>query len=349
MLRRPVLLAIVSSALFGASTPVGKALLASVHPAVLAGLLYCGAGIGIAVLRRLQVRRSSPVLQLKLGTRDLPWLAGAVFSGGMVGPLLLLVGLAQTNAATASLLLTLEGAATAFLARLLFREQYGARLIFGMTLLLSGAAVLAWAGAPNIHSMIGPLAIVGACVAWGLDNNLTRKISLADPLRIVEVKGLIAGPVNLGLGLWVGASLPGTRTMLIAGAVGFVCYGLSLVFYILSLRDLGAARTSAYFSTAPFIGAVGSILFLGEQVTVQHGIAGLLMAAGIWLHLTEQHRHEHAHLEMEHTHLHQHDSHHQHPHRLSDSPGEPHAHRHRHGRLTHVHDHTPDMHHTHKH
>lgn len=214
--------------------------------------VYCGAGLGVALLRRLGAGLSIrvKVQEAALGRQDFPSLAGAIVAGGVVGPLLLMFGLAQTEAATGSLLLMLEGAATAMLAWFLFRENFDRRIALGMVCLVAGAAVLSWSGTPKIESVIGPLAIIGACLAWGLDNNLTCKVSLSDPLQIVELKGLIAGPVNLALGLWVGGSIPPTSATLIAGAVGFLGYNVSLVLFVYALRHLGAARTGAYFSTA---------------------------------------------------------------------------------------------------
>jgi drug/metabolite transporter (DMT)-like permease len=348
-MNKSVLLAFTSAALFGLSTPAGKALLASTHPAVLAGLFYCGAGLGVAILRRIRSRRRTPAPEVALGRQDLPWLAGAVVCGGIAGPLLLMIGLAQTQATTASLLLTFEGAATALLAWLLFHEHYGSRLMLGMALLIAGAVVLAWSGTPTLDTIWGPIAIIGACLAWALDNNLTRKVSLADPLQIVEIKGLFAGPINLILGLYAGGTLPSVGMTSIAAAVGFLSYGLSLVLFILALRDLGTARTSAYFSTAPFIGALGAVLALGEPITLQLVAAGILMAVGVWSHLTEDHAHDHLHEVMEHMHPHVHDTHHQHAHRPTDPPGEPHTHRHVHAPLRHAHPHTPDSHHGHSH
>jgi drug/metabolite transporter (DMT)-like permease len=197
--------------------------------------------------------------------------------------------------------------------------------------------------------MLGPLAIVGACVAWALDNNLTRKVSLADPLQIVELKGLIAGPFNLALGLLLGATMPRISIALIAGVVGLLGYGISLVLFVLALRGLGTARTSAYFSTAPFIGSVAAIIAFGDSVTPQLITAGVLMAAGVWLHMTEHHEHEHFHAPMAHTHPHVHDGHHRHAHSVIDPPGEPHTHFHEHKPMQHAHPHVPDMHHTHGH
>lgn len=351
MTYRAVLLALLSAALFGVSTPAAKALLSVVDPNILAGLFYCGAGIGVALLRRFMLPMIVPnaLSEASLGHRDWPWLAGAIVAGGVAGPILLMFGLARTDASTASLLLTLEGVATALLAWFVFNENFDRRIALGMASIVAGAVVLSWAGTPTPTGPLGPLAVVGACVAWGLDNNLTRKVSLADPLQIVELKGLIAGPVNLLLGLWAGGAIPNLSALLTAGVVGFLGYGVSIALFVLALRHLGTARTGAYFSTAPFLGALAAIVFLQEPVTAALAIAGLLMAFGIWLHLTEVHVHEHEHEPIDHSHSHVHDAHHQHGHGAGDPLGEPHTHPHRHTRLRHKHSHVPDMHHTHRH
>jgi drug/metabolite transporter (DMT)-like permease len=330
---------------------VAKALLGAMHPAMLAGLLYCGAGLGVAIIRRfgrsLVTQPNAP--EVALARRELPWLAGAIVAGGIVGPLLLMGGLTRTGAATASLLLTLEGVATALMAWFIFHENFDRRIALGMGCLVGGAIVLSWEGQPTFSGLLGPLAIAGACIAWGLDNNLTRKASLADPLQIVELKGVIAGPINIAIGLAAGGPLPGFSATALAGVVGFLGYGVSLALFVLALRDLGAARTGAYFSTAPFIGTVAAIVVLQEPLTLQLAVAGMLMGIGVWLHLTEDHDHEHVHEPLEHAHPHVHDEHHQHAHAPGDPPGEPHTHRHRHERLRHRHPHVPDMHHQHKH
>ena len=317
----------------------------------MAGLLYCGAGIGVAILRRFArpLFLSAEAKETPLGNADVPWLAGAIVAGGIVGPVLLMTGLARTEAAAASLLLTLEGVATALLAWFVFHENFDRRIALGMACLVAGALVLSWTGQPTLSGFLGPLAIVGACVAWGIDNNLTRKVSLSDPLQVVELKGLIAGPVNLALGLWSGGSLPSPSPLVIAGIAGFLGYGVSLALFVLGLRNLGTARTGAYFSTAPFMGMIAAVLFLHEPVTMQLIAAGLLMGLGVWLHLTEVHEHEHTHEPIEHTHPHVHDAHHQHEHKTGDPQGEPHSHLHRHERMQHRHPHVPDMHHAHRH
>ena len=346
-----VMYALASAALFGVSTPFAKILLGSIHPGILAGLLYCGAGIGSALLRwgRRNVLSSNNAQEAALTRSELPWLAGAVIAGGVVGPILLLMGLSRTDASTASLLLTLEGAATALMAWFIFHESFDRRIAVGMLCLTAGAAVLSWSGSPTLESVIGPLAVIGACIAWGIDNNLTRKVSLSDPLQIVAIKGLIAGPINLLLGFAAGGTLPDVASGAVAAFIGFLCYGVSLALFVLALRHLGTARTAAYFSTAPFFGTVVAIIILHEAVTVQLIVAGAFMALGVWLHVTERHEHEHVHDPQTHSHPHVHDETHRHSHTPDDPTGEPHTHRHTHEPLKHSHPHVPDMHHQHRH
>ena len=260
-----------------------------------------------------------------------------------------MVGLTHTDAATASLLLTLEGVATALIAWFVFHENFDRRIALGMAFLVGGAVILSWTGRPSLSGIAGPAAIVAACVAWGLDNNLTRKVSLSDPLQIVQLKGLIAGPVSLALAGMTGAHLPAFPQIDAAMIVGFFGYGVSLVCYVLALRHLGSARTGAYFSTAPFLGTIVAIAGFGEPFTLQIAAAGICMAVGVWLHLSEHHEHEHEHEPIEHSHPHVHDEHHQHEHTSDGPPGGPHTHWHSHDRLKHRHPHVPDMHHVHRH
>ncbi len=350
MNRTAVLYALTSAALFGLSTPAAKGLLGSVDPIILAGLFYCGAGVGIFLLRRLAPAiQKSASREAALRRKDFPWLAGAIVAGGIAGPILLMAGLARTDATAASLFLTLEGAATALMAWFVFHENFDRRIALGMACLIAGATLLAWSGTPTMAGIIGPFLIICACVMWGLDNNLTRKISLSDPLQIVELKGLVAGPINLALGIWAGGSLPAASSLLIGLGVGFVGYGLSLILFVMALRHLGTARTSAYFATAPFLGAIAAVIALGEPVTIQLLVAGAVMGLGVWLHLTERHEHEHIHVLLAHSHPHVHDEHHQHEHSGSEPPDEPHTHFHEHGRIKHTHPHVPDMHHVHRH
>ena len=338
--------AIGAALLFGVSTPFAKALLGVVDPWVMAGLLYAGAGLGLLVWR-LAANRGR--LGVVISRSDWPWLAGAIFFGGGVGPVLLMLGLATTDAAASSLLLTLEGVFTAGIAWTVFREHVHPRLVWGMSAITVGAAALAWSGAPTLHGAVGPALVAGACLAWGIDNNLTRKVALNDATVIAMLKGLFAGGANLALAAAAHSHWPAPSPMLGAMAVGFAGYGISLVLFVLALRDLGSGRTSAYFSAAPFIGAIVAIAAFGAPITLGLGVAGILMAIGVWLHLTESHTHDHIHQAMEHAHMHVHDAHHQHAHSPDDPPGEPHVHAHVHAYLRHAHAHYPDAHHRHKH
>ena len=342
--------ALGAAALFGASTPFAKKLLPEVEPWLLAGLLYLGSGLGLALYRLLDSRRSRKAgKEASLTRKDAPWLAGAILCGGVIGPLLLMVGLRLTPASSASLLLNLEGVFTALLAWFVFKENFDARIAWGMALISLGAAVLSWVGKPVAGVPWGSLAVVGACLAWALDNNLTRKVSAADPVQIAMLKGLCAGSVNVALGLLLGAKFPAMGTLLASTVIGLLGYGVSLTFFVLALRHLGTARTGAYFSLAPFVGALVSIALLGESFSTGLLVAAGLMGCGVWLHLTEKHEHEHPHDAMEHDHLHTHDEHHQHQHSGDEPAGEPHSHPHRHEPTTHSHPHYPDLHHRHEH
>jgi drug/metabolite transporter (DMT)-like permease len=270
-----------------------------------------------------------------------------ILAGGIGGPLLLMFGLARTDAAGTSLLLNLEGLATMGIAWIAFREYVDRRLLLGACAILAGAALLSWHGATGFRW--GALFIVGACVCWGIDNNLTRRLSSADPVQIAMIKGLAAGAVNLGLALANGASLPPAGALLAAGIVGFLGYGVSLALFVLGLRHLGTARTGAYFSLAPFVGAILAVAMLGEPLSATLIGAGCLMGLGLWLHLAERHEHEHAHEPLEHEHRHHHDAHHRHEHGPGVRAGEPHSHWHHHAPMVHRHPHYPDLHHRHRH
>jgi drug/metabolite transporter (DMT)-like permease len=342
-------MALASAVLFGASTPFAKLLLGNgVNPWLLAGLLYLGSGIGLAGLQLVRRLASVPQSEAPLRPADLPWLGLVVLSGGVAGPVLLMLGLASTPASSASLLLNLEGLATMVIAWTVFGENVDRRILIGALSILAGAVVLSWQGGPSGFGW-GALLIAGACLAWGIDNNLTRKLSAADPVQITTVKGLVAGTVNLALALAVGAYLPTPLALAGAAMLGFFAYGVSLVLFVFALRYLGSARTGAYFSTAPFIGAAVAVVVLSEPAGPTLLTAAVLMGLGLYQHLVERHEHEHYHEAMEHEHRHVHDAHHQHAHAPDDPPGEPHTHRHRHAPLVHSHPHFPDLHHRHGH
>lgn len=349
-MQQGVIVALGSAALFGMSTPLAKILVGSVSPLLLAGLLYAGSGLGLSLIlvgRHLWAPRTSTMSLLRRG--EWLWLGGAIFFGGVAGPAALMYGLVTSAASTASLLLNLEAVLTALLAWFLFRENFDRRVMLGMFSIVAGGVLLVWTPGAHGDASFGLVLIALACLCWAIDNNLTRKVSTSDAMLIASVKGLVAGAVNLGLASLVGQTLPPLGVLSLALAVGFLGYGVSLVLFVLALRHLGTARAGAYFSVAPFLGAALAVLLQGDPVTFQLVAAGLLMAAGVWLHLTEQHGHLHAHEQWEHAHAHSHDEHHRHAHDFAWDGREPHTHPHVHLPLVHAHPHYPDVHHRHPH
>ncbi|MBC7724557.1 MAG: EamA family transporter [Burkholderiaceae bacterium] len=340
---RGVQAALLSAVLFGAGTPAAKMLLDSVSPWLLAGLLYTGSGIGLGLIRLI---RRSP--RVHLARNEYLPLGGAILFGGVLGPVLLLVGLVNIPASGASLLLNAEGVFTALLAWFVFTENFDRRIALGMLAIVAGAVVLSVPSGAEFGSPWPSLAVLGACLCWGIDNNLTRKVALNDATWLAAVKGGVAGPVNLILAFLLGAQLPDLGNIAAAMVVGFFAYGVSLVLFIIALRHVGTARAGAYFSVAPFFGAILAIA-LGEALTLPLLIAGMLMAIGVWLHLTERHEHEHTHEPITHDHWHVHDEHHQHGHAEPVAAGTRHRHEHTHDALTHTHEHYPDSHHRHGH
>jgi drug/metabolite transporter (DMT)-like permease len=348
-LPRGAAMALLAAVLFGASAPFAKLLLRGAAPQLLAGLLYLGSGLGLLVL---WIVRRSGNREASLTRRDVPWVAAAIGFGGVLAPALLMTGLARTPASSASLLLNLETVFTALLAWFVFREHFDRRIALGMVAIVAGGALLSWEGRVALGGAAGPLLVVAATLCWGIDNNLTQKVSAGDPVQIAMLKGLVAGSVNTALALASGAGWPDLPRVGGAFLLGFLGYGLSLVLFVLALRRLGTARTSAYFSSAPFVGAVMSLIVFRERPTLALGAAAALMAVGVWLHVTERHEHEHRHEEMEHDHPHVHDEHHRHAHAPGDpvlTDPVPHSHRHRHEPLVHSHPHYPDIHHRHGH
>jgi drug/metabolite transporter (DMT)-like permease len=348
--RPSVVAALGAAALFGLSVPASKALVAVTDPWLLAGLLYLGSGASLAAYRLAQyVLFGWRPGEARLGRTEWPWLAAAIFSGGVIAPVLLMFGLSRVTASEGALLLNLEGVFTAVVAWIVFHEHVDRRIAGGMAAIAAGAMVLAWNPAEPVRLSGGAVVVAAACLGWAVDNNLTRKISASDPLQIAALKGLLAGGVNFGIAVTLGASIPGPSMLALAALVGLLSYGVSLVLFVRALRDLGAGRTSAYFSTAPFVGALIGVLVFREPVSVRLGVAAALMMMGLWMHISERHEHEHLHDALEHEHRHRHDEHHRHDHDASAPPGEPHSHRHAHERLLHTHPHYPDIHHRHGH
>ena len=335
--------ALFAALLFGAGTPFAKALLGPVSPWLLAGLLYLGSGIGLALWRLVSGAHVDRMRAAEIG-----WLAAAVIAGGMIAPALLMWGLVNMSASGASLLLNAEGVLTALIAWFVFRENFDRRIALGMALIVAGAVVLSWPKEMSFDSLLPSLCVVGACLFWAIDNNLTRKVALLDASFIAMTKGLVAGTVNTAIAVALGAVLPSALIVAAAATVGLLSYGVSLVLFVIALRYLGTARTGAYFSTAPFAGALIAVIGMGEPATLELLIAGALMGLGVWLHISERHEHEHQHEPLEHAHEHDHDDHHQHDHATPVAPGVKHSHLHRHEPMTHTHSHYPDMHHQHR-
>lgn len=351
---RPRAEVVLAAILFGAATPLSKALLSEVHPIVLAGLLYLGAGLGAALMLTVRgsfVRRDAQRARFGWERRDVLALAGAILAGGVVAPIVMMYGLRAAPAATASLLLNFEIVATALIAAAVFREAIGGRAWVAVGLITTAGCILAWRANEPWGMSVGVLGIVGACVLWGLDNNLTRVVSAKNPIAIVCVKGLVAGSITVGLGMVVGAGLPPLGISAAAMALGSVGFGASIALYIRALQDLGAARTGALFGVAPFFGALVSMVIFPEAPGALVLGALPLMAAGAALLFAEAHRHSHRHPELVHDHRHSHeDGHHDHVHESGEPlTGTHHSHPHRHEPMTHDHPHTPDLHHRHDH
>jgi drug/metabolite transporter (DMT)-like permease len=346
-----ILSALAAAVLFGASTPIAKTLVGEIPPVLLAGLLYAGSGLGLAVgllLRRLARSRTTATPLAWPRGPDLGWLAGAILVGGVLGPVLLMLGLISTPASVSALLLNLEAVFTALLAWFVFRENFDRRIAAGMVLIVVGGLVLSWK--PDRLTLApGALLIAAACLCWAIDNNLTRKVSGSDAMAIACIKGLVAGAVNIVAAVMLGAVVPALSAAAIAALVGLAGYGISLALFVLALRELGAARTGAYFSVAPFFGAALAVVVQHEPVSTPLVIAAGLMISGVWLHLSEVHEHTHQHELLEHSHAHVHDEHHRHGHDPDWDGSEPHTHRHIHPPMRHAHPHYPDIHHQHEH
>lgn len=344
--------ALAAALLFGASTPFSKLLVDGIPPLLLAGLLYLGSGIGLCLLlaiRQLRGRKGGGgAVDFRIPRGDLPWLLGAIVFGGVLGPALLMLGLTQTSGASASLLLNVEGVLTALIAWWVFKENADRQIVLGMLVIVLGGLLLSLEPGGTTFSP-GALFIVGACLCWAVDNNLTRKVSSNDAMLIAGMKGLLAGISNTGLAIVAGAALPSVTALSATLIVGFLGYGLSLTLFVMALRTLGTARTGAYFSIAPLFGVAISLMLWPDMPGSRFWIAAGLMAVGVWLHIRERHEHEHTHEPLQHSHRHMHDEHHQHSHDFAWDGKEPHTHPHRHGVLTHSHPHYPDIHHRHRH
>ena len=332
-----------AAVLFGLSTPIAKLLLPNSGPFMLAGLLYLGSGLGLLALAPL---RGTPG-EAPLGREDAVPLLGVVVAGGVVAPLLLMYGLGRLPGSTASLLLNLEAPFTIALAVLVFGESLGPREALGAGAVVLGGAALGLPGVLGGFQVVGALAVAGACVGWALDNNLSQRLALHDPVAVVRVKSLVAGSVNVILALALGERIPGGPALLGALVTGLLGYGMSIVLHLRAMREMGAARQAALFATAPFAGACAAVPLLREHVGLREVGAALAMAIGVAVMVRARHGHLHEHAGLEHEHAHLHDEHHLHRH--EEVLGEPHSHPHLHSPLVHDHPHLPDTHHRHAH
>lgn len=343
--KRGLLEGLASAALFGAATPLAKDLLTGLSPPVLAGLFYLGAAAFLApfVLRRkLQGGPSS----IPTDRRNRLYLLGAILFGGVLGPVLLLSGLATARAASVAMLLNLETTATAVLAFVLFREHLGRWTWLGNAGVLAAGLLLSIEG--GRPGMFGGLLVAGAAVCWGLDNNLTALIDGITPTQSTFWKGLVAGTTNLTLGLFLYPVTP-SPIWLAALVIGGLSYGVSIVLYISSAQALGATRSQMVFASAPFFGVLMAVLWLGEGLTVAQFVAGGVLLVSLGLLFLESHDHSHEHTPITHTHSHGHDDgHHDHTH-TDQEPAPRHTHEHTHTPLIHSHPHWPDLHHRHAH
>jgi len=336
--------AVSAALLFAVSVPAGKYLLAHLRPLELSALCYLGSGVGLAAWRLLTGGRSS---EAPLGRRDLPYAAGFVLAGGVLAPLLLFTGLNLTASSSAAMLLNFELVFTSLIAVLVFREHGGGRFWTAAALITAGGLALSWEGG-GLNSGWGAALVLCSSFMWGVDNNLTARVSIKDPVALAMIKGLAGGLINGALALYSYGSLPALDWAVLALLLGLASYGVSLVLFILAMRGLGASRAGAFFGAYPFIGAALSVIALGEPVTGRLLTAGGLMLAAFLLLALERHGHRHRHEALDHEHLHVHeDGHHGHSHEGGGAGA--HSHPHRHEPAEHVHPHLPDAHHRHDH
>lgn len=334
---------LAAALLFGFSTPVAKLLLPGSGPFMMAGLLYLGSGLGLFAFQLFQPRRREAPLR----RADVVPLVGVVLAGGLIAPVLLMVGLGRLPGSSASLLLNLEAPFTMALAVIAFGESLERAEVVGAAAVVLGAAALTVRGRLGDVGAVGALCVAGACFAWAIDNNLSQRLSLPDPVAVTQRKSLAAGIANVAISYALGERVVSGRQLVGALATGAVGYGVSIVLHLLAMRRLGAARQAALFATAPFAGALASVPLLGERLSPRDILAAIVMGVGVLVMVRTHHSHAHVHERLEHEHAHEHDEHHQHLHEVEERG--PHSHRHEHAALVHDHPHLPDAHHRHRH
>ena len=351
--KKAILMAILAAALFGISAPVSKLLIVDIPPYIMASLLYLGAGAGMLLVNGIGRLTGNRQEEAGLKKKDLPYILGMILLD-IAAPVLLMLGLARTTSANASLLNNFEIVATSLIALLVFKEAVGKRMWLAILLITLSSVLLSFEDFTGFNFSYGSIFVLLACLCWGFENNCTRMLSLNNPLQIVVIKGFGSGAGALIIALALRQQASNLVHILLALLLGFVSYGLSIYFYIKAQRELGAARTSAYYAVAPFIGVFLSILIFGQALTLSFVLALLIMVLGAYFAAVEHHKHYHVHEEITHEHRHSHnDEHHSHGHSLGEShdesTAEEHSHPHTHKKMGHVHKHTPDMHHVHSH
>ncbi|HAN20328.1 MAG: hypothetical protein A2Y15_08430 [Clostridiales bacterium GWF2_36_10] len=342
-----ILMAIMAAVLFGLSSPISKLLLTKISPVLIASLLYFGAGLGMLLINIGKKIYKKEQIEARMTQKELPYIIGMIILD-VAAPVSLLIGINMTTSANASLLNNFEIVATSFIALVIFKESIGKRMWVAILLITLSSMILSIKDFDSLSFSIGSIFIILACICWGFENNCTRKLSLKDPMQIVVIKGFGSGFISLIIALSLNQNCTNILYLLIALLLGFISYGLSIYFYIFAQRELGAARTSAYYAIAPFIGVILSILIFDQEITISFIIALFIMIIGAYLAVAERHRHLHIHEEIIHEHRHSHnDNHHKHTH--VDLFNEEHSHVHTHKKIKHTHIHTPDIHHTHSH
>lgn len=345
--RPSIFMAVLAAALFGISSPVSKLLVSEIPPALMAALLYLGAGFGMLAVNLITGIAKREQIEARLTKKEIPYTIGMIVLD-IAAPVCLMISLTLTTSANVSLLNNFEIVATSLIALLIFKETIGKRMWIAISLITLSSIILSVEDLSSFSFSIGSVFVLLACICWGLENNCTRMLSLKDPLQIVVIKGFGSGTGSLVIAFLLKQHSARLLYIFAALLLGFVAYGLSIYFYIMAQRELGAARTSAYYAVAPFIGVLLSIIIFGQQITLSFILALVIMAAGAYFAGMEQHKHAHIHEEITHEHRHNHrDNHHNHLHDYNIE-GE-HSHIHTHRKVEHTHRHTPDMHHSHAH
>lgn len=339
--------AILAAALFGMSAPFSKLLLTKLSPLFLSALLYLGAGLGMLAIDTFKRLMKIERVEARLTKNELPFVILMVLLD-VLAPISLMFGLKMTSAANAALLNNFEIVATAIIALIIFKEAIANRLWFSIALITLSSIILSITDWNSFSFSLGSIFILLACISWGFENNCTRKLSIKDPLQVVVIKGFGAGFVALAISVFYKSIQLDIFYIVLSLVLGFFAYGMSIFFYVRAQRNLGAARTSAYYAIAPFIGVLISYIIFKESITIKFVIAFIIMLAGTYLAVAEKHVHKHMHQNIEHEHRHNHsDGHHNHTH-IEKAIGE-HSHLHKHEEIIHIHEHTPDLHHSHKH